>query len=178
MRNPELQENTSICAFVGETLDLSCVTDDNDMVPLEITAPNGVMATGSLSVSNVNTGDAGSYQCRLSNTEGPCGAAVQRREVEIFGKYGAIEMLKLDLFFSSDPATIDREVPLPIATCTYGVGRRDMVEFQPAGSTVTLCCPYNGIEEPERAWYRITVNDLGCASEVLVQDVESITMIE
>ncbi len=57
------------------------------MVPLEITTPSGVVvANGTLSVVNVNVGDAGPYQCRLSNTPGPCREATETIHVQIFGK--------------------------------------------------------------------------------------------
>ncbi len=57
------------------------------MVPLEITAPDGSMAIGSLIVSSVDIGDEGTYSCRLSNDPGPCGQATEQREVRVFGKY-------------------------------------------------------------------------------------------
>ncbi len=76
-------ENIAVCAFVGETLELNCTTDDN-MVPLEITAPDGSMATGSLIVSSVDIGDEGTYSCRLSNDPGPCGLSTEQREVRVF----------------------------------------------------------------------------------------------
>ncbi len=79
-------ENIAVCAFVGETLELNCATDDNAMVPLEITAPDGSMATGSLIVSSVDMGDEGTYSCRLSNDPGPCGQATEQREVRVFKK--------------------------------------------------------------------------------------------
>ena len=56
------------------------------MVLLEITAPDGSMATGSLVVSSVDMGDEGTYNCRLSNDPGPCGQVTEQREVRVFGE--------------------------------------------------------------------------------------------
>ncbi len=56
------------------------------MVPLEITTPRGIVADGNFSVLNVNVDDAGPYECRLSNTPGPCREATETIHVQIFGK--------------------------------------------------------------------------------------------
>ncbi len=93
MSNQVGLESVAVCAFVGETLELNCATDDNAMVPLEITVPGGSMATGSLIVSSVDMGDERTYSCRLSNDPGPCGQATEQREVRVFGEFKAMKVL-------------------------------------------------------------------------------------
>ncbi len=95
MTNQVGLENVTLCAFVGETIELNCATDDNEMVPLEITAPDGSMANGSLIVSSVDMSDEGTYSCRLSKDPGPCGQATEQREVRVFGECKTAKVLEL-----------------------------------------------------------------------------------
>ena len=75
------------CVFVGETLDLDCVTDDDDKLPLLITTAGGARSNGTASVTNIaHPGDEGTYSCRLSTDSGPCGGATQDFVIQVFGK--------------------------------------------------------------------------------------------
>ena len=75
--------------FVGETLNLNCVTNDASETPLEITAPDGSMVNGTLRVEKVEANDEGIYTCWLSSDTGPCGKATYNMDVRVFkiGKY-------------------------------------------------------------------------------------------
>lgn len=66
-----------------------------------------------------------------------------------------------------DPAAIDRTTPLPV-TCSQGAGRSPEEVVIPVGTSVTLCCPVTGIEQPEKAWYRVEVDEYGMGMEMLV----------
>lgn len=79
------------------------------------------------------------------------------------------------LFICTDPATISRTSTLPEGC--IGAGRATGSVFRSVSTEVTLCCPYNGIEDPTREWYRIVVNELGCATEELVVENESTTFL-
>ena len=72
--------------FVGETLDLTCATDDASETALEITAPNSNVVNGTLRVENVGTNDEGIYTCRLLSASQPCSRATYIIDVRVFGK--------------------------------------------------------------------------------------------
>ena len=79
-------DNVDACVFVGETLDLACVTDDASETALEITAPDGNMVNGSMRVENVGADDEGIYVCQLTDDTGPCPEATYEMNVRVFGK--------------------------------------------------------------------------------------------
>ena len=80
-------ENVDACVFVGETLDLNCVMNDESETALEITAPDGNVVNGSFRVESAGASDEGIYVCQLTSDTGSCIGATYEMDVRVFGKY-------------------------------------------------------------------------------------------
>ena len=74
------------CVFVGETLKITCFTDNDERLPLLITSAGGAISSGTATVTNAALVDEGTYSCHLSTDSSQCGGATQNLVVEVFGK--------------------------------------------------------------------------------------------
>ena len=75
----------------------------------------------------------------------------------------------------ADPARIDRTSTIP-EICTHGAGRQQEEIYLPTNAPVVLCCPFDGIETPNTAWYHVREDQRGCAKEELIQDGGNFTI--